>query len=157
MHPLICVTFSLPPSVRGWLRLLLVALPGLFCLPFVNLDEAFIKSVRVLAMTMNIFDVRMNGVSIETAVCLQTLHHSDSYRCCRCCQRILKTTVVRCLQNQIRISSVDSHIFRSNMSSGTAEIFLFWGRFIFIVLRAEKNLPCKSNMADVQIVPISFL
>ena len=26
--------FSLPPGVRGWLRLLLVALPGLFCLPF---------------------------------------------------------------------------------------------------------------------------
>ena len=34
MHTLICVTFSLPPGVRGWLRLLLVALPGLFCLPF---------------------------------------------------------------------------------------------------------------------------
>ena len=34
MHTLICVTFSLPPSVRGWLRFLLVALPGLFCLPF---------------------------------------------------------------------------------------------------------------------------
>ena len=34
MHTLICVTFSLPPGVRGWLRLLRVALPGLFCLPF---------------------------------------------------------------------------------------------------------------------------
>ena len=34
MHTLICVTFSLPPGVRGWLRLLLVALPGLFCLAF---------------------------------------------------------------------------------------------------------------------------
>ena len=33
-YTLICVTFSLPPGVRGWLRLLLVALPGLFCLPF---------------------------------------------------------------------------------------------------------------------------
>ena len=31
MHTLICVTFSLPPGVRGWLRLLLVALPALFC------------------------------------------------------------------------------------------------------------------------------
>ena len=30
----ICVTFSLPPGVRGWLRLLLVALPGLFGLSF---------------------------------------------------------------------------------------------------------------------------
>ena len=34
MHMLICATFSLPPGVRGWLQLLLVALPGLFCLPF---------------------------------------------------------------------------------------------------------------------------
>ena len=34
MHTLICVTFSLPPGVRGWLRLLLVALPGFFYLPF---------------------------------------------------------------------------------------------------------------------------
>ena len=30
-HTLICVTFSLPPGVRGWL---LVTLPGLFCLHF---------------------------------------------------------------------------------------------------------------------------
>ena len=34
MHTLICVTVSVPPDIRGWLRLLLVALPGLFCLPF---------------------------------------------------------------------------------------------------------------------------
>ena len=34
MCTLICVTFFLPPSVRGWLRPLLVALSGLFCLPF---------------------------------------------------------------------------------------------------------------------------
>ena len=34
---LICVTFSLLPGVRGWLGLLLVALPGLFYLPFCTL------------------------------------------------------------------------------------------------------------------------
>ena len=34
MHAIICVTCSLPPGVRGWLRLLLVSLPGLFCLSF---------------------------------------------------------------------------------------------------------------------------
>ena len=50
MHTLICVTFSLPPGVRGWLRLLLVALPGLFCLPFclnltLNLPATCMQSV----------------------------------------------------------------------------------------------------------------
>ena len=34
MHTLICETFSLPPGVGGWLRRLIVALVGLFCLPF---------------------------------------------------------------------------------------------------------------------------
>ena len=33
-YTLICVTFSLPPGVRGWLQFLLMALPGRFCLPF---------------------------------------------------------------------------------------------------------------------------
>ena len=34
----ICVTLSLPPGVRGWLRLLLVVFPGFFCLPLYKLD-----------------------------------------------------------------------------------------------------------------------
>ena len=34
IHTLVCVTFSLPPGVGVWLRLLLVALPGRFCLLF---------------------------------------------------------------------------------------------------------------------------
>ena len=34
VRALVCVTVSLPPGVRDWLRLLLVALLGLFCLPF---------------------------------------------------------------------------------------------------------------------------
>ena len=33
IHRLICVPFSPPPGVGGWLRLLLVALPGRFFLP----------------------------------------------------------------------------------------------------------------------------
>ena len=33
-YTIICITFSLPPGVGGWMRLLLVALHGLFYLPF---------------------------------------------------------------------------------------------------------------------------
>ena len=45
---LICVTFSLPPSVGGWLRLLLAALPGLFCLPFwISLSDKEFSVVTV--------------------------------------------------------------------------------------------------------------
>ena len=56
MHTLICVTFSLPPGVRGWLRLLLVALPGLFCLPFFT-DSAE-KIIGVINNTYIITDSR---------------------------------------------------------------------------------------------------
>ena len=47
MHTLICVTFSLPSGVGGWLRLLLVVLPGLFFLPL------FIMSLHVYIMHLN--------------------------------------------------------------------------------------------------------
>ena len=40
MYTLICVTFSLPPGVGGWLRLLLVALPGFFCLLLLCMDSS---------------------------------------------------------------------------------------------------------------------
>ena len=49
LHTLICVTFSLPPGVGGWLRLLLVALPELFCLPLCTLgcQVSWVMSVDV--------------------------------------------------------------------------------------------------------------
>ena len=37
MHTLVCVTFSHPPGVGGWLWLLFVALSGLFYLPFLKM------------------------------------------------------------------------------------------------------------------------
>ena len=47
MHTLICVTFSLPPGVSGWLRLLLVALPGLSVYSF------FFKSDPLSSLRFN--------------------------------------------------------------------------------------------------------
>ena len=43
-----------------------------------NLSVSIAYSViyLLLAVPMNIFDIRMNGFSTETAVCLQTLHYS---------------------------------------------------------------------------------
>ena len=43
MHMLICVTFSLLLMSGGWLQLLLVALPGLFCLPFYEQMSGFFE------------------------------------------------------------------------------------------------------------------
>ena len=52
MHTLICVTFSLLPGVRGWLGLLLVALPGLFCLPFYRTTMCP-KDVQVMSKSVD--------------------------------------------------------------------------------------------------------
>ena len=46
MHTLICVTFSLLPGVSGWLRLLLVVLLGLFCLPFCDVRRPYLQRYR---------------------------------------------------------------------------------------------------------------
>ena len=37
------LSFFLPPGVRGWPRLLLLALPGLFCLPFFVIIKLFLR------------------------------------------------------------------------------------------------------------------
>ena len=55
---LICVTFSLPPGVGGWLRLLLVDLPGLFCLPFC------IKNIFCLHNDWNVIICKTEKVQI---------------------------------------------------------------------------------------------
>ena len=62
--------FSLPHGVRGWLRLLLVALPGLFGLPFsvwgnVRLIEALLASGFLVHIThLMTFDVILVTVDI---------------------------------------------------------------------------------------------
>ena len=59
MHALICVTFYLPPGVGGWLWLLLVALPGLFCLHF------FIYRDLVLPFYFKQNEVRIRSVLLD--------------------------------------------------------------------------------------------
>ena len=98
----------------------------------------------------------MNGFSTETAVCL---HYSvfagvANAFYAQVIDMINYRSLYRGVYKIIRISGVDPHIFRSDMSSGTTETFLFAGRCIVIALQA-KNLP--SNMADGQMVPISLL
>ena len=63
MHTLICVTFYLPPGIRGWL---LVALPGLFCLPFfmVFTTERF---VLVLSCFFSHFSIVITSLVEEGA------------------------------------------------------------------------------------------
>ena len=46
--------FSLPPGVGGWLRLLLVALPGLFYLPFYSI-AALLKTVTIQSISIVLF------------------------------------------------------------------------------------------------------
>ena len=61
MHTLICVTFSLSPRIRGWLRRLLVALPRLFCLPFYMTSKLF----KVLSMTMGYFEINSHSIHLR--------------------------------------------------------------------------------------------
>ena len=61
MRTLICVTFSLPPGVRGWLRPLLVALSGFSVYSFVYLFgyqwEIFVSMVTKKRVKFQIFNL----------------------------------------------------------------------------------------------------
>ena len=67
MHTFICVSFSLPPGVRDWLRLVLGALPWLFCLPFwgQNMGSDCIISWSLIIFLLN---NAFNGNSIRNCL-----------------------------------------------------------------------------------------
>ena len=64
MHTLIYVTFSLPPGVGGWLRLLLVAFPGLFCLPFYLLWVYISQLIRFARVSSHVTDFNARNKSL---------------------------------------------------------------------------------------------
>ena len=69
MHTLFCVIVSLPLGIRGWLRLLLVTLPGHSVYLFdirqnVDItDEEFLKAFDNMAQYLDIFN---RSVSIDS-------------------------------------------------------------------------------------------
>ena len=68
MHTSICVTFSLPPYVSGWLRLLLVALPRLFYSPLCTCKKAVldIKPARIPRVPMGSLQVGLSCDCVDT-------------------------------------------------------------------------------------------
>ena len=87
-------------------------------------------------------DLRMNDFSTETAVCLRTLRYSVLIGVANAFYAPM-IHIINCSQVFKKInrsSGVDLHIFRSDMSSCTAETFLFWGICIVVIgLRAENT------------------
>ena len=65
-----------------------------------------------LAVLINIYDLRMNGFSTETAVCLQTLHYSVLIGVANAfyAQIIHMITCRRCLQNHSHFLTRSSYI-----------------------------------------------
>ena len=71
-HVNLCYFFS-SSCVRGWLRLLLVALPGLFCLPFSfgTLGREYVNQTemiqyRVIRYIFNDYNLRRNRQADES-------------------------------------------------------------------------------------------
>ena len=92
-----------------------------------------------LAVPINIYDLRMNRFSTETAVCLQTLHYSVLIGAANAFYAQI-IHMITCSEGFAKSSGfLDSIlVYSSYMSSGTAKKFLFGGRCILIALRAEK-------------------
>ena len=67
-HTLICVTVSLPPGVRVWPRPLLVALPGLFCLPFCDVQTRSHSVVRENILCENCHPAKLTTITEKMCI-----------------------------------------------------------------------------------------
>ena len=107
---------------------------------------------------MNIYDLRMNGFSTDTAVCLQTLHNC------------VLTSVANAFYAQMIHMITCSEMFaKSSVFLGL--ILVYFGQIcrqvppksfvlggdVLLKLYEQKNIPCNSNIKDIQMVLISGL
>ena len=94
-----------------------------------------------LAVPINIYDLRMNGFSTETAVCLQTLHYCVLIGAANAFYAHIIHMII-CSElfakSPAFLDSILVYSGQIRMSSSIAEKFLFGGRCILIALRAEK-------------------
>ena len=95
-----------------------------------------------LAVPINIYDLRMNGFSTETAVCLQTLHYS------------VLIGAANAFYAQIIHMITCSEVFAKSPAFLDSILVysgqICWGEMYSYSFTSGKNLPCNSNMADSQ-------
>ena len=93
-----------------------------------------------LAVPINIYDIRMNCFSTETAVCLQTLHYSVLIGVANAFYAQI-IHMITCSEVFAKSPAfLDSGIDRNGQICRQVppKSCLFWGRCILIALRAEK-------------------
>ena len=92
-----------------------------------------------LAVPINIYDLRMNGFSTETAVCQQTLDYNVLIGVANAfyAQIIHMLTCGEVLQKHPHFLTRSSYIPVRYVVRYHRKVF-FWGRCVLIVLRAEK-------------------
>ena len=87
-HVNLCHFFS-SPWIRGWLRLLLIALPGHFCLPFRTLSAAHSTNMKARhcchqaeSFSLNVMIDFQNGLHMKDIYChlmIQSKEFSEMY------------------------------------------------------------------------------
>ena len=94
--------FFLPPGDRGWPRLLLLALPGLFCLPFFVIIKLFLRKTCLDEVSIKI----NNLVSYTYAI----VNISASARDYLSFRRLLQTTFENLTRNIYSLALISKNI-----------------------------------------------
>ena len=119
--------------------------------------DRWICNIIVLAVSMNIFDLRMIGFSTETAFCLQTLHYSGLTSVANACYA-QKIHMITCSEVFTKSFAFQESIFIYSIQicrQVPSKYFCLRGGVLLLPYE-QKKLPCNSNMADGQMVPIIY-
>ena len=115
--------FFLPPGVRDWPRLLLLALPGLFCSPFFVIIKLFLRKT-----CLDEVSVKLNNLVSYTYAIVNIRASARDYLSFR---RLLQITFENLTRNIYSLALITKNI-RKKVK--TEHICLFVYLFIFILL-----------------------
>ena len=96
------MVFFLPPSVRDWPRLLLLALPGLFCLPFFVIIKLFLRKT-----CLDEVPVKLNNLVSYTYAIVNIRALARDYLSFR---RLLQTTFENLTRNIYSLALISKNI-----------------------------------------------
>ena len=118
--------FFLPPGDRGWPRLLLLALPGLFCLPFFVIIKLFLRKTCLDEVSIKI----NNLVSYTYAI----VNISASARDYLSFRRLLPTTFENLTRNIYSLALISKNIRKKVKTEHICLFFVCLFFFIYFTL-----------------------
>ena len=118
--------FFLPPGVRDWPRLLLLALPGLFCLPFFVIIKLFLRKT-----CLDEVSVKLNNLVSYTYAIVNIRASARDYLSLR---SLLQTTFENLTRNIYSLALISKNIREKVKTEHICLFCLFFCLFVYLFI-----------------------